>query len=156
MDSIDLVYPQHLRDVDPARLGTLSGTDPLPRGARQKPRFRNRIFVRGLQLQARIGVYAWEKASPQPIVLDIECALPSAKACHSDRIDDTVDYGVMVERVRALAMERHCELVETMAERMAEMIQFEFGVPWLELTLTKTAPIPGTEVGITIERGDQE
>lgn len=156
MDSIELVYPPHLRQVDASRLANLPGVDQALRGARQKPRFRNRIFVRHLQLQARLGVYEWEKASLQPLILDVECALPSAKACHSDRIEDTVDYGSMVERLRELALERHCDLVEAMAERMAEMIQFEFGVPWLQLTLIKPAPIPGAEVGITIERGEQE
>lgn len=154
--ALDLIVPSPPLESEafPVEI-PVSGGKPS-RGVRQRPCFRNRIFVRNLQLQARIGVYAWEKTSPQPLVLDIECALPSSMACYTDRLENTVDYGAMVERLRVLALERHCDLVEAMAESMANIIRFEFGVPWLRLTLTKTAPIPGVEVGITIERGDQD
>lgn len=112
----------------------------------------NRIFIRQLRLDARIGVLDWEKATPQPIVVDLEFALPSPLACITDRLEHTVDYACIVERLRALALERPCQLVEAMAEGMAQMLQREFGVPWLALTLTKLAPFPGVAVGITIER----
>lgn len=115
---------------------------------------RNIIFVRGLKLDGRIGTYAQERMAPQPIVVDIECVLPGDTACHSDRIEDTVDYAAVADRLRAVAMERHYELVEAMAHTMAETIRCEFGVPRLRLTVVKIAPMPGVEVGVTIERGD--
>lgn len=114
----------------------------------------NRIFVRRLRMEARIGLYDWEKAAPQPIMLDIECALPSSLACTTDRIGHTVDYDALVQRLRSFALERPCDLVEAMAEGMAALVQREFGIPWLSLTLTKLAPFPGAEVGIVIERGE--
>lgn len=154
MDTLDVVYPTYLRNVESVPVRSRERTAGFLRQTRSRPRVSSRIFVRKLPLQARIGVYEWEKAAPQPIVVDVECALPDTVASHTDCIGDTVDYGVIVERLRSLALERHCDLVEALAERMAEMIQFEFGVPWLMLTLTKTAPIPGAEVGITIERGE--
>lgn len=86
-------------------------------------------------------------------MLDLECALPSSLACITDRIEHTVDYGALVERLRRFALEQPCDLVESLAEGMATVIQMEFGVPWLQLTLTKLAPLPGAEVGIAIERG---
>ena len=115
---------------------------------------RNRIFVRRLCIDAWIGYYEWEKSAPQPIMLDLECALPSSLACVTDRIEHTVDYGALVERLRRFALEQPRDLVESLAEGMATVIQMEFGVPWLQLTLTKLAPIPGAEVGIAIERGE--
>jgi hypothetical protein len=42
-----------------------------------------------------------------------------------------------------------------MAETMAMTVQQEFGVPWLNLTLSKLAPFPGAEVGIVVERGQR-
>lgn len=125
---------------------------PLPVSADAGAIHRNRIFLRRLRMEARIGVHDWEKAAPQPIMLDIECALPSTLACTTDRIEHTVDYDVLVQRLRRFAMERPCQLVEAMAEGMAALIQREFGIPWLSLTLTKLAPFPGAEVGIVVER----
>ncbi len=120
---------------------------PLPRPGH------SRIFVRRLRIEARIGVYDWEKAALQPVVIDLEFGLPSELACHTDRLGDSVDYAEVAKRLGELAVERHYELVEAMAEAMVMALQREFGVPWLVLSLSKTAPFPGSEVGIVIERG---
>ena len=114
---------------------------------------RSRIFVRRLQLAARIGVHDWEKLDLQPVIIDLEFALPSERACHSDKLDDAVDYAEVVAALKHLATVRHYELVEAMAETMAGAIQRDFGVPWLLLRLSKLAPFPGAEVGIVVERG---
>ena len=114
---------------------------------------RSSLFVRRLRMDARIGVYDWEKAAPQPLLIDLEFDLASLLACHTDRLGDTVDYAEVVARLRELAVERHYDLVEALAEAMALAVQGEFGVPWLRLTLTKLAPIPGAEVGIVLGRG---
>jgi dihydroneopterin aldolase len=116
---------------------------------------RSRIFIRRLQIDARIGVYDWEKLALQPVVIDLEFGLASELACHTDRLGDAIDYSAVVERLRELATEKHYELVEAMAETMAMAIQQEFGVPWLNLTLSKLAPFPGAEVGIVVERGQR-
>lgn len=121
--------------------------EPLP-----SPR-RNRIFVRRLQMAARIGVYEWEKLDMQPIVIDLEFDLPSELPCHSDKVADAIDYAEVVAALRHLATARHYELVEAMAEAMAGCVQRDFGVPWVKLTLSKLAPFPGAEVGIVVERG---
>jgi dihydroneopterin aldolase len=114
---------------------------------------RSQIFVRRLQLAARIGVHDWEKLDLQPIVVDLEFALPSELACHTDNLADAVDYAEVVATLKHLATVRHYELVEAMAETMASAILRKFGVPWLLLRLSKLAPFPGAEVGIVIERG---
>lgn len=116
---------------------------------------RSSIFIRRLQFDARIGVYDWEKAALQPVVIDLEFGLASELACHTDRLGDAIDYSAVVERLRQLATAKHYELVEAMAETMAMAVQQEFGVPWLNLTLSKLAPFPGAEVGIVVERGQR-
>lgn len=116
---------------------------------------RSSLFVRRLQFDACIGVYDWEKARRQPVVIDLEFGLATELACHTDRIGDAIDYAEVVTRLRELATERHYELVEALAETMAFMLQRDFGVPWLVLTLSKLAPFPGAEVGIVIERGQR-
>ena len=103
-------------------------------------------------MPARVGLYEWEKASPQTVVLNIECSPQSEVAFQSDLIEDTVDYAELVGRFRELAMEQHCNLVEFLAERMASTAFDEFRVGWIKLSITKIAPMPGIEVGVTIER----
>lgn len=116
---------------------------------------RSNLFVRRLPMEACIGVYDWEKAAPQPMLLDLEFGISSVLACRTDRLGDTVDYAEVVARLRDLAMERHFELVETLADAMARLVQREFAVPWLRLTLTKLAPFPGAEVGVVLELGQR-
>lgn len=111
----------------------------------------DRIVIRKLNMPARIGVYDWEQTAPQPICLSLCFALPPHEAAHTDALADTVDYSRVVARLRELAMEPR-QLVEAMAERMADTVLREFGLGWLELELIKLAPIPGAEVGIVIER----
>ena len=44
----------------------------------------NTIFVHELRVETRIGIYAWEQHLAQPLLIDLELALPSAKAFASD------------------------------------------------------------------------
>jgi dihydroneopterin aldolase len=113
----------------------------------------SRVFVRRLQLAARIGVHDWEKLDLQPVVIDLEFAMATELACHTDRLEDAVDYAEVVATLKRLATAKHYELVEAMAETMARALKREFGVPWLLLRVTKLAPFPGAEVGVVVERG---
>ena len=112
----------------------------------------NRIVLRRLAMDARIGVNAWEKETPQPVVIDLEFDLPHGDACFSDDLADTVDYGAVVERLRSLALTQPHRLVEAMAQTMCTVLQQEFGLQRVRLTLMKLAPFPGAEVGIVVER----
>ena len=111
------------------------------------------LFVRHLEIDARIGVYHHEKDRIQRILLDIEFGMNSELACHTDRLSDAIDYSKVVERVRDIALERHYELVEALAESMALLLRRDFGLPWIRLSLAKLEPFPGAQVGIVIERG---
>jgi dihydroneopterin aldolase len=112
----------------------------------------NRIVLRRLALDARIGHYAWEQQAPQPIVVDLEFDLPHAEACFSDELADTVDYAAVVERLRSIALTQPHRLVEAMAQTMCTVLCQEFDLPRIRLTLMKLAPFPGSEVGIVVER----
>jgi len=48
------------------------------------------------------------------------------------------------------------QLVETLAERVAEVVREEFGVAWLKLRLSKPGALRGSrDVGVIIERGER-
>lgn len=75
-----------------------------------------KVFVRGLRLQAGIGVYEHEQGRTQPLVLDVELDLGARPV---EGIADTVNYETVAAAARAIAAAGHVGLVETFAERLA-------------------------------------
>ena len=95
-----------------------SGVTTLPRSDTAPQR---KIFVRDLVLDANIGVYDSEQGKTQPvrINLDIEVIEPSDPI--GDRLEDVVCYNRMTEGIKDIIAEGHIKLVETLAERIAEL-----------------------------------
>ena len=74
------------------------------------------VFVRGLQVQAGIGVYDHEQNRLQTLVIDVTLDLgPHAV----ERLADTINYETIAQHCRAIVAEGHVGLVETFAERLA-------------------------------------
>ncbi len=112
------------------------------------------IFLRELKVEMTVGVYPWEREAPQTIQLDLDIGLPHSRAGASDRVEDTIDYGRVVERVREDLASRPHNLVEAVAERVAQIVRDEFGAPWVRVAVTKLGLIRGVKhVGVAIERG---
>lgn len=112
------------------------------------------IFIRDLRIDTVIGIYDWERAIKQTIHLDLEMATDIARAASSDRIEDTLDYKAVAKRIIAFVEGSSFQLVETLAERITELVREEFAVPWLRLTLNKGGAVRGAQgVGVIIERG---
>lgn len=111
------------------------------------------IFIRELRLQAWIGLYRHEKVAPQTLEIDLEIALPGKAAFKTGKVADTIDYGVVVERIRALLAEERFGLVEILAERIAGLILRDFKAPRVKLSVAKIGVLRDAKrVGVTIER----
>ena len=112
------------------------------------------IFLRKLQIETVIGIFDWERKVKQSVFFDIEMATDVKKAAASDHIDDALDYKSISKSIIAFVEKSEFQLVETLAEKVADLIMTEFNVPWLRLSLNKKGAIRHAEdVGITIERG---
>lgn len=112
------------------------------------------IYLNDLRIETVIGIFGWERKIRQTISLDLEMATDIRKAAASDHIDDTLDYKAVSKRLISFVEESEFQLVETLAERCAEIILNEFNVPWVRLRLNKPGAIRGArDVGILIERG---
>lgn len=112
------------------------------------------IFIHELRLQTIIGVHPWERNIQQTLLLDLEWAADIRAAAASDQLDDTVDYQAVAQRIEEFTTASTFHLVETLGERIAEILQREFNIPWLRLTLRKPGAVAGSRaVGIRIERG---
>ena len=70
------------------------------------------IFIQDLRVEARIGVYDWEKHLPQTVRLDLVIAAPSRQPFETGRIADALDYAKVVERLKAFAREAPPPLLE--------------------------------------------
>ncbi|WP_431301435.1 dihydroneopterin aldolase [Sediminicoccus sp. BL-A-41-H5] len=119
------------------------------------PRIR-KVFVRGLELQARLGVYAHEKVGPQRIRMHIELDVVDESAAIGigpDNLERVVDYGHLVHAARAAVAEGHVLLVETLAETVAEIALRDSRVLHARVSIEKPDAFADAEsVGVTVER----
>lgn len=112
------------------------------------------VRIRGLRIETVVGVHDWERTLPRPVVVDLELATDAARAARGDRLADALDYHAVAEAVAACVRAQQPQLIETLAQRVAEMLQRDFGVAWLKLELHKPGAVAGAaDVSVSIERG---
>ncbi|TLY52557.1 MAG: dihydroneopterin aldolase [Gammaproteobacteria bacterium] len=112
------------------------------------------VFIEDLRIETVIGVYDWERKIRQVVALDLEMAFDNRVPAASDAIADTLDYKAVSKRLIAFVENSTFQLVETLAERCAEIVLSEFKVRWLRLKLAKPGAVRGSKaVGVVIERG---
>lgn len=114
------------------------------------------VLIEGLAVEAIIGVYDWEREVSQRLLVDLEMAWDNRTPAASDDVTDALDYASVSERVSIYLVEARPRLLETAAEGIASLLQNEFGVRWLRLTLRKPGAVPAAaSVGVKIERGSR-
>lgn len=115
------------------------------------------VFIRELKIDTVVGIYDWERRIRQVVVLDLDMAADVAKGARSDRIEDALDYKAVAKRLIQFVSEAEFQLVETLAEKVAELVMQEFGVRWVKITLNKPGAVSGSKsVGVVIERGKKD
>jgi dihydroneopterin aldolase len=115
------------------------------------------VYIRELRIETVIGIYEWERRVRQSVVLDLEMASDVARAAATDNIADALNYKAVAKRVIAFVEASQFQLVETLAERVAEIVLDEFEVPWLRLRVNKEGALRGArDVGVVIERGRRD
>ena len=113
------------------------------------------IFLRGLEIETTIGIYEWERKIKQIVVIDLEMATDIRRAASTDCIEATIDYKTVSKKVISFVEESQFLLVETLAEKIAELVLAVSGTKWLRLTVNKKGAIRGAlDVGVIIERGE--
>jgi len=114
---------------------------------------RDLILVRDLAIDAIIGIEPHERITPQPVILALDIAADVRAAALTERIDAALNYDALTRRIRAFVDASDCQLIETLAERIASLVIHEFGVAWLRVELMKPDALAGsTRVGVVIER----
>jgi len=114
------------------------------------------IYLNDLRIDTIIGIYDWERRIKQTISLDLEMAGDIRKAAASDDIEDTLNYKAVAKRLISFVETSEFQLVETLAERITEIVLNEFQVPWVRLRVNKQGAVRGAQdVGVIIERGSR-
>ena len=106
-----------------------------------------KVFVRGLKVDAQIGVYDHEHGRLQPLVVDVEL---DVAASHFERLGDTVNYERIGEAARAIAAEGHVGLVETFAERLAQACFFDPRVTRARVRIEKPEALAPAIAGVEV------
>lgn len=115
------------------------------------------IYLHGLVANAQIGVWEWEKQITQQLTIDLDMGTDIRIAAASDRLQDTLNYKEVAKRVISFIEDNHFDLVEALAEKIADILLDEFAIPWCRIKLNKKGAINGgRDVGVIIERGKTE
>lgn len=111
------------------------------------------IYIRDLKIECVIGVYDWERRVRQTVILDLDLGADIRRAAQTDAIADTVNYKAVSKRLVEYVGNSQFQLVETLAERVAEILLTEFQLPWVRVRINKKGALRGAnDVGVVIER----
>jgi dihydroneopterin aldolase len=110
------------------------------------------VYIEGFTGQTIIGIDAPELHAAQPVRLDLAIGVPS-RACQTDRIGDTVDYSAVRTALHSLLATHKVQLLEALAEQIAQLAIGSFGAHWVRVSLSKPAKFDDVSaVGVLIER----
>lgn len=114
------------------------------------------VFVDELRFKTVIGCWDWERQLRQEVCIDLQMAWDTRKAAETEELQYALDYKAVSKRVRAFVIDSKFELVETAANKIAELIMAEFEVPWVQVKFSKPRAVTGSAaVGVTVERGSR-
>lgn len=116
----------------------------------------DRITLTGLRATAFHGVFENERADGQEFVIDVTVYLSLRDAAATDDLAETVHYGELADRVVAAVESDPVDLLETVAERVAQVALGFARTDSVDVTIHKpSAPItvPFDDVSVSITRG---
>lgn len=114
---------------------------------------RDTIVLSDLRVATIIGIYEWERQVRQTVSISVEMSVDVRAAAQRDSIEHTLNYKAVAKRLAEFAGGSTFQLIETLAERVAEIIVREFGVAHVKVALSKPGAVRGArDVGVRIER----
>jgi dihydroneopterin aldolase len=135
----------------------VTADEPLETAIASSRAGQDELAITGLECFAHHGVFDFERREGQLFVIDLVLGLDTAPAAAADDLRQTVDYGSLVGAVKAAAERDPVDLIETLAQRIADVCLLERRVEWVRVTVHKpNAPIDATysDVALTITRAN--
>jgi dihydroneopterin aldolase len=133
--------------LDAVRAQTAAETRPGHAGERVSVR------IRGLRLDAEVGVYESEYGRKQPVRLDLEADVAAQAAHPGGALGDAVNYAALAELARRITLSRHHPLLEDLAQEIADACFADPRITRLALSIDKLTALDDAEsVGVSLER----
>lgn len=104
---------------------------------------KDRLTIKGLQVPTTIGVHAWEQRIKQALVLDISIPMDFS-ACQDD-LSQTLDYDSLCQKITHFLETTSFQLIETVANQVAELIKKEFNPSEVSVTVGKPHAIKNAQ-----------
>ncbi len=112
------------------------------------------IYLHDLKIECVVGIWEWERRIRQTVIFDLDMAADIRRAATTDHIDDTLNYKAVAKRLLDFVGNSQFQLVETLAEKVAEILLVEFRLKWVRVRVNKKGAVRGAgDVGVIIERG---
>ena len=109
------------------------------------------LSVTGIECFGHHGVFEFERREGQVFVVDLTLGIDTRPAAASDDLTDTVHYGELVDAVKAAVERDPVDLIETVAQRIADVALSDARVQWVRVTLHKPdAPIQANFADVTL------
>lgn len=114
---------------------------------------KDKVLIEGLTVLTTIGVYEWEKTIKQKLILDLEMSWDNQPAGESDDVTLCLDYFLVSQSITNFIQSTQFELIECVAERVAQLVIQTFSVQWLKVKVSKPGAIANaSNVAVVIER----
>ena len=113
------------------------------------------IKITGIKTFGYHGVFEHEKDSGQEFIVDIEYKYETKDAISNDEIDNAIDYGAVILKVKSIVESGSKNLIETVANQIAYALLINFQINWVKVTLHKPhAPVEISfkDISIVVER----
>ena len=111
------------------------------------------VFIKGLKVEAVIGVYDWERAITQPLLIDIALETDISRAAVSDDVSDALSYKEVCDDVSEWCKEIQAKLLEHLAGQISDKIFAKYDCQKITLSIAKpTAIAQADAVGVQITR----
>ncbi|XOV84228.1 MAG: dihydroneopterin aldolase [bacterium] len=111
------------------------------------------VYIRNLVFDAIIGVLEHERRTTQPLCVSLELSVDTTPAAASENLSDTLDYAFLADAVEALAIREQCLLVETLAQKIADLALEQPEVAAVRVNVGKPQALHKAEqVGVEIYR----
>lgn len=114
------------------------------------------IFIDDLRISTLIGIYPREQSMPQTVEISLQIGTSTVGAGASDSIHDTIDYATIVDRLQTDLSSQHFNLLEKLAEHIANVLLTDFGASWIRVSVAKLGVMRSVRrAGVIIERGER-
>ncbi|WP_133129438.1 dihydroneopterin aldolase [Legionella yabuuchiae] len=111
----------------------------------------DKLEINALSITTHIGIHTWEQKILQQVLIDLSFPIDCASA--HDEIKNTIDYDQVCQRITDFVESNSFHLIETLAEKVAQLIKNEFKVPQLAIRVSKPSAVKNaTNVSVFIER----